>query len=127
MDGQQSMISLEAARGRIRLRLCAVAMGRDLTVTLAGGERAHIGAVALSQARPSLEGGGGISASTSVLTLAGHKEDELARSLAARLAIHRDGAVCVACGIHVDAITPGELRDVQELAGELLERLIGQL
>jgi hypothetical protein len=123
---QSEVISLEASRGRIRLRLHAVAMGRDLCVTLAGGERAHIGAVALSQARPSLDGGGGISASTSVLTLAGHKEDDLARAISARLARHRDGSVCVACGIHVDAILPSELQDVQELAEELVARLLGQ-
>jgi hypothetical protein len=121
-----SPIILEAGRGRTHLRLGATPMGRDLCVTLDGGDQPHIGAVALSQARPSHRGEG-LGASTSVLTLLGHKEDDLARTLAARLAVAVDGTVCVACGIHLDAIQPEELQEVaarvEQLTLELLEQL----
>jgi len=123
----EQVLVLTARRGRLALRLTAVAMGRDLTVALAGGDREHIGAVALSQARPSLEPGGGTSATTSVLALSGHKEDEVARSLAAQLAARLDATVCVACGIHVDAIQKHELQDVADLVAGLAEELIGRL
>jgi hypothetical protein len=123
----ERMISLEAHRGRISLQLVATRMGRDLCVALSGGDRAHIGAVALSQARPSLQGDGSVSATTSVLALTGHKEDELARALAARLAVSLDATVCVSCGIHVDGIQGEELQAVAALAEELTLELMERL
>jgi len=120
-------IVLEARRGRLSLQLGATSMGEDLAVTLSGGDRPHIGAVALSQARPSLKGDGARSATTSVLAILGHKEDELARSLAARLAAALGGSVCVACGIHLDGILPEELVLVPDLVDELTVTLIRRL
>ena len=120
---------LTRERGRVALRMVCVPMGRDLAVALDGGDRAHIGAVAVSQARPSHEPDGGISATTSVITLPGHKEDDLARAVATRLATGLDATVCVACGIHLDAIQSEEIKKVlelaEELSGEALARLRG--
>jgi len=122
-------IRLERRRGRIELALTCVALGRDLALTLSGGDRPHLGAVAVSQSRPSHREGGGISATTSVITLPGHLEDELARALAARVSAALDTAVCAACGIHLDHLEAGELEAIEQLAnalaGELLERLGG--
>lgn len=118
---------LNLRQGRIRIELAWTRAGRDLSVTLSGGDRPHIGAVALSQPRPSHVEGGGTSASTSVITLPGHKEDELARSAAARLASALDANVCVACGIHLDGIRPEEIAQVREMAGELVEQLVDKL
>jgi hypothetical protein len=118
---------LTLRRGRIALTLTAVALGRDLAVTLAGGDQAHIGAVAVSQARPSHLPGGGTSASTSVITVPGHKEDDLARAIGARLAAALDAVVCVACGIHMDSLAPGELMDIQAMAEALTAELAARL
>ena len=116
-------ISLEARTGRLQLQLTATRMGRDLCVTLSGGDRPHIGAVALSQARPSLKGNGTLSATTSVLALLGHKEDDVAKALAARLAASLDASVCVACGIHLEGILPEELAQVPALLEDLTQNL----
>jgi len=123
----QDPLVLTAERGRIVLRMTCVAMGRDLLVGLGGGDRAHIGAVAVSQSRPSLQAGGGVSASTSVIALPGHKEDDLARGLAARFAASLDAVVTVACGIHLDAAREGELKEVLELADGLATRALALL
>ena len=120
-------ILLEARRGRLSLHLGAILMGQDLAVTLSGGDRPHIGAVALSQARPSLKGDGSLGATTSVLALLGHKEDDLARALAARLAATLGASVCVACGIHLEGILPDELTLVPSLVEELTLELIRRL
>jgi hypothetical protein len=127
MTGPWEPLTLTRERGRAALRLTCVPMGRDLAVALAGGDRPHIGAVAVSQPRPSHLEDGGTSATTSVITLPGHKEDDLARTLAARLASELDVTVCVACGIHLDRIRPEELRDVLELAADLADELLNQL
>jgi len=115
-------LTLTASQGRVTLRMTCVAMGRDLAVTLSGGDRAHLGAVALAQPRPD-----GAGATTSVLAVLGHREDELARSLAAELAARHRALVTVACGIHVDAITPEELAAVLALAAELSTGLSARL
>ena len=127
---QTPLIEFSAERGRIKLRLCCIRMGDDLCVTLSGGDREHIGAMALSEPRPSHEDEDRRSATTSVITLRGHKEDELARRIASRLTSRTGSVACVACGIHVEAILPTELTDVlemsEELAKNLLERLSNQ-
>jgi hypothetical protein len=123
------LIELTAQRGRVRLRLRCLHQGEDLVVMLSGGDREHIGAVALGQPSPSHEDQGKARATTSVLALQGHREDELARRIASHLAARLGVTVCVACGIHVEAIQPTELADVLDLAEELtrtlLERLTG--
>ena len=111
-----------ATRGRVTLTMTCIAMGRDLAVTLAGGDRAHIGAVALALPRPD-----GAGATASVLAVLGHREDDLARSLAGGLAARHGAAVTVACGIHVEAITPEELQAVLAMASELAGRLSAHL
>lgn len=121
------MITLTASRGRIRLTLDVRRLGRDLNVSLYGGDAAHIGAVALAEPRPSLRGDGGVSASCSVLTRCGHKEDQLARHAALTLAARLNAVVCVACGIHIDGIAPEEISVVLELAEEMLDKLPDKL
>lgn len=121
------MIELSRSRGRVAVRLTAARLGADLALTLSGGDRPHIGAVAVSQPRPSLLGGGGTSTTTSVIALLGHKEDELARQVAARVALATAGTVCVACGIHLEAISAAELEDVRALAEELATELLVRL
>lgn len=113
-------IELAAERGRIQLHLCCFRMGADLCVTLSGGDRPHIGAVALSEASP----GEPKRPTTSVITLRNHREDELAQRLASRISAQTGSVACVACGIHVEAILPSELADVLEMSEELMNRLL---
>lgn len=120
-------LELTATRGRIAIVLRAQRLGDDLSVTIGGGDRAHIGAVAVSQPRPSREPGGRTGATTSVIALPGHREDDLARRTAARLAAALGVVTCVAAGVHVDRIQPGEIRDVEELVEGLVTELLGRL
>jgi len=118
------MIELTREQGRIRIRLKAIQMGKDLCVTITGGDRPHLGAVALSAVRPSLDDPNKLSASTSVLTLLGHKEDEVARKVAHILSSRLGINVVVCCGIHVDEITSKEIAIVSDLVDKITEDLI---
>lgn len=111
------MIGLDAQRGRVQLRMTALLLGSDLCVTLSGGDRPHIGAVALS----------GPNGPSSALALPEHREGELARDIASRLASEFNVAACIACGVHLDGILPGEIQDVLEMADELTRELIDRL
>lgn len=120
-------IEISRASGAITIQVRALRSGSDLAVVINGGDRAHIGAVALSQPRPSLKNNGDISASTSVLTLLGHKEDEIARASAHRIASVLNTTVTVACGIHIDNINENGLRQVRELIDDATGELIATL
>ncbi len=109
----EKSITLEAHRGRLNLRLTAIFMGQDLCVTLSGGDRPHIGAVALGQG----------SVAVDVLSLPGHREDTLAHQFAQELATEIQATVCVACGVHLDNIHPEEIQDALELAQNLAQEL----
>jgi hypothetical protein len=116
------VIELSLSRGRVTLRLTVNRLGADLAVTLSGGDRPHIGAVAVSQPRPA-----DTKATTSVIAILGHREDELARAMAARLAVVTQGIVCVTCGIHVDRIRPDEIEEVHRMSEELVDELLKRL
>ena len=47
--------------------------------------------------------------------------------MAARVALGTAGTVCVACGIHLEAISAAELEDVRALAEELATELLVRL
>jgi hypothetical protein len=130
MPPVQSALRFSAPFRGAEIVLHAVPMGRDLAVTLAGGDVAHIGAVAVAQPRPSLDDAGKTSATTSVIAILGHKEDMLARSLAARIAAEIDGVVTLACGIHYDALAADDIAGVvaaaERLTGQLMKALAGR-
>ncbi len=90
-------------------------------MVIMGGERPHLGAVALAQVRPSLENASMLSATTSVITLLGHKDDVVAKRVAERLAAKLNKNVVAVCGIHVDHITADELEFVNEAIERFLE------
>ncbi|MGD8524504.1 MAG: hypothetical protein PVF56_25390, partial [Desulfobacterales bacterium] len=54
-------------------------IGPDLLVAIWGGEKPHIGAVAMAQPRPSLKDPEVTSSTASVFSYVGHKEDDLAK------------------------------------------------
>lgn len=121
------MIEITDFRDRLVLTMSAISMGEDLCVALYGGDRPHIGAVAISQPRPSLADPAVASATTSVVAVLGHKEDMLARQVSARLAAALNAVVSVTCGIHVDAATASDIAVIGELAGKMTEDLIDEV
>lgn len=124
MGCMETQFEVTRSAGRISISLSAVRMGTDLCVALFGGDKPHIGAVALSQPRPSLDDAEKTSASTSVITLLGHKEDQLARDVAKRLAITIKANVSVACGVHLDDITADEIETVCKLTIQAVDELV---
>ena len=118
-------LTIKAAGTLIRCRV--LAMGEDLCVAVSGGDREHIGAVALAQPGPSLRDPDAISATVSVLAVTGHKEDELARDVALDMAAALNVRVCVSCGIHVDQAESGDIREIVEAVGSLIREMIRTL
>lgn len=113
--------------GKYSVSALIVRCGRDVSVTVGGGECLHLGASALAVPRPSLADPTKVSASTSVLCVTGHKEDEFARRAAERLAAGLNCVVSVCAGVHIENARPEELTRLAGNLETLLEKLEEQL
>ena len=103
----------------------AVRLGADVLVYIWGGERPHIGSVAAAQPRPSLSDPNRISATASVLTFPGHKEDVVVKLAAETLAARLQANIVVTAGIHWDNLPAQGISLVMDRCGEII-RLLGQ-
>jgi len=121
------MIVLKKTSGRASLRMRALPMGKDLCVTISGGDLEHIGAVALGVPHPSLIDPDKTSATVSSLAIPAHKEDELARAVAKKIASALHATVCVSCGIHLDDAKAQEIEDIVASVMEMTEKMIHKL
>lgn len=108
--------------GGFRISAAIRRMGDDLVVALEGG-RAHIGAIGIAQSRPSLSDPEKISATSSVHTFPGHKEDDIAKTMAQELASSLGCRVVVIAGLHWDMITPEGIVEVVEMCRGLTSRI----
>ncbi len=102
-------------------------MGTDLLVGIWGGERPHIGAVSVAESRPSLADPAQASATASVFCFVGHKEDELAKAAAEKLAKTLQTHVVVAAGIHWDDISQEGIRKIMDNCGQLVELILEKI
>jgi len=102
-------------------------MGADLLVGIWGGEKPHIGAVSIAESRPSLANPGRTSATASVFCFTGHKEDELAKAVAEKLAETLQTHVVVAAGIHWDDISKEGIRKIMDNCGQLVELILERI
>jgi hypothetical protein len=96
---------------------------QSLSVNLLGGDRPHIGAVAIGIPRPSLTRSGRRSATTSVFALVGHKEDDLAKSLANDLARRIGIPTVVVAGVHLRRARSSDIAAVLRNAESALEAI----
>lgn len=117
--------SLRTNTGRYDVNAHCRIIGRDLLVAVWGGEKPHIGAVAVAHPRPSLIDPGKTSATASVICLTGHKEDDLAKQMSLQLASGLNTHVVVTAGVHWDNIPNEGIHQVLENC-ETLTRMILQ-
>jgi hypothetical protein len=115
--------SLSAGSGRYQVEAVVVVCGRDLAIHIGGGESPHIGAAALAIPRPSLIDKAALSASASVLCVVGHKEDEIARTAALRMAASVNACVTVTVGLHIDDASAIDITTLQSN----FDKLIGEI
>lgn len=113
--------------GPHRVEAVAVRCGQDLSVTLGGGERYHVGAVALAVPKGDSDPAPGSQASVSVISVQGHRDDEAARWAARFLATSLNCVVTVAAGIHLDNATPRDIEVLMDHCRQVCGQLVAQL
>jgi hypothetical protein len=99
-------------------------IGPDLLVAIWGGEKPHIGAVAVAQPRPSLKDPEVTSATASVICNIGHKEDELVKAASEILASVLKTQVVVTAGIHWDNLDDEGIQTIIENSRILVEMIL---
>lgn len=127
MTSSLRKISLATSQPAYNLQAEAVWIGPDLLVYIWGGSAPHIGAVAMAQPRPSLADSNRTSATASVFTYVGHKEDQLAKEAAEALAAVLEAKVVVAAGIHWDNLDQAAIEQVVANSRTLIALLTEQL
>ena len=91
-----------AAHSKYQIELQAIHCGADYSVVICGGERGHVGAVALGCNESGINGHENRGATVSVLCALGHRDDEVVRWAAKYLATELKCNISVSAGIHVE-------------------------
>jgi hypothetical protein len=103
---------------RTEITLEVKKLGEDYLLTLTGGKE-HAGAVAVGLFD---EKSG--RASSSVLTLPGHREEQLALDSARRVSRATEKTTVVVAGIHVDNISQEEIKEIVSIAEAMVGNFI---
>jgi len=114
-------------KDEIGLRLEILRAGEDYSALLTGGEKEHIGSVAIAVPRASLTGDGSVSCTSSVINIVGHKDEALCRRCAERICMVT-GRICVCTGgVHYDNIAPEKIGQILDGLEELLNLVCEKL
>lgn len=105
-----NVLQFSAGREKHRVNAIVIICGTDLNVCICGGTHHHIGACALGIPRSSLKDRTKTSASVSVFTAVGHKEDDLARHATHHLTTIFGCRVTVSAGLHIDNATQEDIQ-----------------
>ncbi len=119
--------TVKTNEGAYDLEAYARFIGNSLLVAVWGGERPHIGAVSVAQPRPSLKDPTLTSATSSVICLLGHKEDDLAKTVSDILASVLNTDVVVTAGIHWDNLDEKGIAQVTQNAEILVDLILGRI
>ena len=118
---------LKTDREAYNLEAFVKEIGQDLLVAMWGGERPHIGAVAVAQPRPSLRDESAVSATASVFCYVGHKDDLLAKESAEKLSATLNTNVTLTVGIHWDDIDEAGIKTVLGNSQQLVNMIIEEI
>ena len=110
--------------GKHRVDLTVTLVGHDLVAALSGGDRPHVGAVAVAVPRPSLKDAGKLSSTSSVITLVAHKDGEVARMAAEALARKHNSVAVVSAGMHIESASEEDIRKLVRNAKAAIEKAI---
>jgi hypothetical protein len=99
-------------------------VGDDLVVILWGGTKPHIGAIGVAQPRSSLKDPETISATSSVFTFLGHKEDVVAKTMSEELARELSRNVVVIAGMHWEELEDERIEEIMEICQGLKESIL---
>ena len=121
------MICLNKTFKNYLINCSAIKMGLDYNISIYGGDKSHIGAVALGLPLPSLQDNNKISSSVSLITVPTHKEDSIVLKAAKFISQELNSTVVVACGIHIGNITFDEIKELTNIIDNLIIEIVNKI
>lgn len=115
---ERGLFQIESGEGKYQIQLTALLCGRDLSVTITGGETPHIGAVCLAQFEEERA-----SATVSTICIYGHRDDQVAMMSAKKISSKLRCTVTVSVGIHIDHAVPEEIKILNQNCMDCIEKL----
>ncbi len=111
---------------KYEINLVAQFCGKDLNVAVFGGEKAHIGAVAIAVAN--IEGyNRKYSPTISCISVLDHKDEEVAKYVAKELSAFLNSQVVVTAGIHIDNASIEDIKIIMDNVKVITEKLINSI
>ena len=101
-----------------------IALDNDDVIVIVSGGRDHIGALSLAIPHPSLQDQCRMSVTSSILTVPGHKDDELAKYVSEKVSAVTERKIVVIAGVHYDDLALADLSIIRELWISLTEKII---
>ncbi len=121
------VFEIETEESSCNLKSQVMTIGDDVLVAIYGGDRPHIGAVSMSQARPSLRDRSKTSATASTFCYPDHKEDVLTKEVSMTLSAALGTNVVVVAGVHYEDIDKEGIELVIENSRKLAQRILEKL
>lgn len=109
MDQEEFKIS--CGEGRYLINVLALVTADGISITLTGGEKPHVGAMAMSVPGSSAENNK-MSCDTWIIPRAGHKDDQAAAQVARQVCLATGQPVAVTAGIHIDQAEDWEIEQL---------------
>lgn len=122
-----SSFTVSVKKGRFKVVAAVYEIGPDILAAVWGGNRPHIGAISLAQARQSLRDEKKSAATSSVFTLLGHKEDLIVKPLSEEITRRFGRNSVVVAGVHWDNLTDDEIQTAENLCKKLTAKIIEKL
>lgn len=118
-----NMMILERKAGRHSIFLEAKDIGKDLLITIYGGDEHHLGGVSVAyETRSHYRDASTVSVST--LTFPGHKDYIVANSASEQICKALQRSVIVTTGIHYENATKSDIDDILKAVDWLVKALI---
>ncbi|HJX23595.1 MAG TPA: hypothetical protein VJ574_04190 [Candidatus Bathyarchaeia archaeon] len=121
----ETIVSFGRKSHRISLR--AARSGEDLVVIVNGGDKHHVGAIAVGIPRPSLKNPGKTSSTVSVFNLTGHKDEAIARDISERMTSSLNRVVVVIAGVHMNDASEQDIEKLLSNSKECTERALKEI
>jgi len=114
---------LVCGKGSFKVYAHGRLVGDDLVISVWGGNRPHVGTIAIALPRQSLKESNKISSTSSIFTLLGHKEDIIAKEFSEKLSSALNKVVVITVGIHQDRI---DEKGIEKFIGNC-DKIFGQV
>jgi hypothetical protein len=120
-------VRVEEGFGKFKVFAEIFELGEDIIILVGGGEKPHVGSIAVAIPRESRKEKGKMSCTSSVYNFLGHKDEEIVRKLAEKICIATKRLVVCAGGVHVENASESDIEILlrnSERLGEKLVRLM---